>query len=156
MLLVESHKLKNLFYGHPGKFISSLKGRFDPLKMDESEPIQLAQMKCGCWVVLDGNNRIGLILKENPEASMRIIPEKFIRCYPKGQWDEETLKWWNPYPKPFDLVIKYSYEVNKIRKKKSSYKNEEEYKKAIDQFMQVIKRAKHICKDQKNNTIFFI
>ncbi len=33
-------KLKNLCYGHPGKFILSLKGRFDPLKMSKTQPIQ--------------------------------------------------------------------------------------------------------------------
>ena len=98
-ILKEDFPLKNLYYGHPGKCILLLKGRFDPSKMIETEPIQLGQMRCGCWVVLDGNNRIGLILKKNIEASIKIIPKQFITCYLHGQWDESILTWWNPYPK---------------------------------------------------------
>lgn len=126
-ILKNDFMLRNLCYGHPGKFILSLSGRFDPLKMDETQPIQLGQMECGCWIVLDGNNRIGLILKENPGATIKILPDEFVSCSLKGQWDKNTAMWWNPYPKTFGLVMKYSSEINRIRRQKASYKNIEDY-----------------------------
>lgn len=35
-------------------------------------------MKCGGWVVGDGNNRIGLILKANPEETIAEIPKDIL------------------------------------------------------------------------------
>jgi hypothetical protein len=37
-ILGKDFRLKNLCYGHPGKFILSLSGRFDHLKIDETQP----------------------------------------------------------------------------------------------------------------------
>src|SRR6516162_8929441 len=71
-------KLADLMYGHGSKFMCSLSGRFDPEKYSDAPPIQICEMKCGCWVVADGNNRIGLILKKNPEATIGDIPERLI------------------------------------------------------------------------------
>ena len=51
-------KLADLMYGHGSKFMCSLSGRFDPEKYSDAPPIQICEMKCGCWVVADGNNRI--------------------------------------------------------------------------------------------------
>jgi len=137
--------LKNLMYGHPGKFIQSLKGRFDYRKMTVKQPIQIGQLNCGCWTVLDGNNRIGLILKKNINSKLEIIPKRMIKIYPKGEWDEDTFLWWNEYPKTFDTVMRYSAEVNKTRKRKSTFSSEQEYKKEINKFMRIIDKDKHIC-----------
>ena len=72
-------------------------------------------MTCGCWTVQDGNNRVGLILQKEINSKLEIIPERYIRIYPKGEWDEDTFNWWNEYPKTFETVMKYSREINKIK-----------------------------------------
>jgi len=144
-------ELKNLMYGHPGRFIQSLKGQFNIQKMTEKQPIQIGQLTCGCWTVPDGNNRIGLILQKNIDSRLEIIPERYISIYPKGEWDEETFHWWNEYPKTFEIVMKYSKEVNKIRKRKSTFSGDQEYKEEINKFMRIIDKEKHICIDLRLN-----
>ena len=69
-------RLADLMYGHGDRFICHLSGRFDPEKYSDAPPIQICEMKCGCWVVADGNNRVGLILRKNPEATLADIPNK--------------------------------------------------------------------------------
>jgi hypothetical protein len=58
-------------------------------------------MKCGCWIVADGNNRVGLILKKNPEATFADIPKSLLATARFGEWDSEMTDWWNPCPKSF-------------------------------------------------------
>src|SRR5258705_9363432 len=60
-------KLADLMYGHGSEFMCSLSGRFSHEKYPDAPPIQICEMKCGCWIVADGNNRVGLILKKNPD-----------------------------------------------------------------------------------------
>jgi hypothetical protein len=48
-------------------------------------------MKCGCWIVADGNNRVGLILKKNPEATIAEIPERLLATARFGEWDAEMM-----------------------------------------------------------------
>src|SRR5262249_25047179 len=67
-------KLADLMYGHGSKFMCSLSGRFDPEKYPDAPPIQICEMKCGCWIVADGNNRVGLILKKNSKATIADRP----------------------------------------------------------------------------------
>ena len=62
-------------------------------------------MKCGCWIVADGNNRVGLILKKNPEATIADIPERLLATARFGQWDAEMMDWWNPCAKSFREVM---------------------------------------------------
>jgi hypothetical protein len=62
-------------------------------------------MKCGCWIVADGNNRVGLILKKNSEATIVDIPERLLATARFGEWDDETMDWWNPCPKSFREVM---------------------------------------------------
>jgi hypothetical protein len=49
---------------------------------------------CGCWIVADGNNRVGLILKKNPEATIAEIPERLLATVRFGEWDAEMMDWW--------------------------------------------------------------
>jgi hypothetical protein len=35
-------------------------------------------MSLGCWIVVDGNNRVGLILRKNPEATIADIPKSLL------------------------------------------------------------------------------
>ena len=132
-------------YGHPGRFIQSLKGPFDIQKMTEKQPIQIGQLTCGCWTVPDGNNRIGLILKKNIDSRLETIPECCISIYPKGEWDEDTFFWWNEYPKSFETIMRYSKEVYKIRRIKATFLSEQKYKEEIEKFMRIIDKEKHIC-----------
>ena len=87
-------KLADLMCGHGGRFISSLSGRFDPEKYPHAPPIQICEMKCGCWVVADGNSRVGLILRKNPEATLADIPNKLLATAQFGEWDNEMMDWW--------------------------------------------------------------
>ena len=98
-------KLADLMYGHGSKFMCSLPGRFNPEKYSDAPPIQICEMKCGCWIVADGNNRVGLILKKNPEATIADIPERFLATARFGEWDAEMMVWWNPCAKSFREVM---------------------------------------------------
>ena len=53
----------------------------------------------------DGNNRVGLILKKNPEATIADIPERLLATARFGEWDAEMMDWWNPCAKSFREVI---------------------------------------------------
>lgn len=99
-------KLAELMYGHGGRFICRLSGRFDPEKYPDAPPIQICEMKCGCWVVADGNNRVGLILRKNPEATLANIPNKLLTTARFGEWDNETMDWWNPCAQSFRDVMR--------------------------------------------------
>ena len=98
-------KLADLMYGHGSKFMCSLSGRFDPGKYPDEPAIQICEMKCGCWIVTDGNNRVGLILKKNPEATIADIPERLLAIARFGDWDDEMMDWWNPCAKSFREVM---------------------------------------------------
>ncbi len=98
-------KLADLMYGHGSKFMCSLSGRFDPEKYSDAPPIQICEMKCGCWIVADGNNRVGLILKKNAEATIADIPERLLATARFGEWDAEMMDWWNPCAKSFREVM---------------------------------------------------
>jgi hypothetical protein len=98
-------KLNNLMYGHGFNFVCSLSGLFDPEKYSDAPPIQICEMKCGCWIVTDGNNRIGILLKKNPEATIADIPKRLLVTARFGEWDDEVMDWWNPCPKSFREVM---------------------------------------------------
>lgn len=98
-------KLADLMYGHGEKFMSFLHGLFSPDTYPDAPPIQICEMKCGCWVVADGNDRVGLILKENLEATLADISKRLIATYRYGKWDEELMDWWNPCAKSFGEVM---------------------------------------------------
>ena len=98
-------KLADLMYGHGSKFMCSLSGRFDPEKYPDAPPIQICEMECGCWIVADGNNRVGLILKKNPEATIADIPERLLATARFGEFDDEMMDWWNPCAKSFREVM---------------------------------------------------
>lgn len=97
-------RLAELFYGHPGKYIQQLKKPYIPVLASLS-PICLGEMKCGCWIVLDGNNRTGLLLSANPNARVQDYPADSVRIYSQGKWDGETMEWWNPAPRTFAGVM---------------------------------------------------
>jgi len=99
-------KLADLMYGHGGRFICTLSGRFDPEKYSHAPPIQICEMKCGCWVVADGNSRVGLILRKNFEATLADIPNKLLATAQFGEWDNEMMDWWNPCAKSFREVMR--------------------------------------------------
>ena len=98
-------RLAELMYGHGDKYMQSLSGIFEPDKFPDASAIQIGELKCGCWVVADGNNRIGLILRNNPDATLADIPEDLLAIYRYGDWDDDTMHWWNPEPKAFGEVM---------------------------------------------------
>ena len=105
MKLDKDMKLADLMYGHGSKFMCALSGRFNPERFPDAPPIQICEMKCGCWIVADGNNRVGLILKKNPEATIADIPESLLATARFGEWDTEMMDWWNPCAKSFREVM---------------------------------------------------
>src|SRR3990167_7669696 len=119
-MLPDSFRLSNLCYGHEGKYICSLKGRFDPQLVNE--PIQLGQLSCGCWIVLDGNNRIGLILKHNIEAKIGEFPKNIFTFLKNEEFDEGEIYYWNPYPKTFGYILPLSKQLNIVIKNKNHLK----------------------------------
>jgi hypothetical protein len=46
-------------------------------------------MTCGWWIVADGNNRIGLTLRKNPEATIADIPKGLLALARYGEWDSK-------------------------------------------------------------------
>ena len=98
-------KLADLMYGHGSEFMCSLSGRFSHEKYPYAPPIQICEMKCGCWIVADGNNRVGLILKKNPEATIADIPERLLATARFDEWDAEMMDWWNPCARSFGEVM---------------------------------------------------
>ena len=142
-MVSEDFELKYLQYGHPGKLILGIKGAFNIEKM--SQPIILGQMPCNCWAVLDGNNRIGLILKKNQDETIKLIPRDKIVFFSAGQWDYETFSWWNPYPKPFHFVLHYSKIINKIIRNKKTYKSNDKYNSELYSYLCILNEEKHIC-----------
>lgn len=117
MKLEKNMKLADLMYGHGDKFMCHLSGRFNPEKYSDAPPIQICEMRCGCWIVVDGNNRIGLFLRKNPEATIADIPENVLATARFGEWDDALMDWWNPCAKSFGNVM------SKRCKKKPEPKN---------------------------------
>ena len=109
----KNQKIADLLYGHPGKYIQTLKSPFNPTKYPLAPKIQICQLECGCWIVADGNNRIGLVLNQNPNATIADLPSHILSIYEHGDWDEDTMKWWNPAPKTFAKVMALTREKNK-------------------------------------------
>ncbi len=105
MQLDEYTKLADIMYGHGEEFLSFLSGSYDPDKYPDAPPIQLCEMKCGCWIVGDGNNRVGLILKKNPQATLADIPKGMVATFQYGMWDDEMMDWANPFAKSFGAVM---------------------------------------------------
>ena len=106
MKLDKTSRLTDLMYGHGAQYIQSLRGPFAPEQHPSASPIQIGELECGCWVVADGNNRIGLILKRYPGATLADIPPSLLSIPDKGEWDEETMKWWTPEPMTFGQVMR--------------------------------------------------
>ncbi len=105
MRLNKNTKLSELMYGHGDKFIATLPGKFQPEKFPNAPAIQFCELECGCWIVADGNNRVGMILKKNPEATLADVPDGLISIENFGEWDEELMEWWNPCPKSFKVAL---------------------------------------------------
>lgn len=105
MKLNQSTRLADLMYGHGDKYMQSLSGEFEPSKFPNAPAIQVCELKCKCWVVADGNNRVGLILRNNPDATLADIPKDLLSIYKYGDWDDDTMKWWNSEPKTFEEVM---------------------------------------------------
>lgn len=143
MMIPESFKLSLLQYGHPGPIIRRLKGQFDRQKMTNA--IQLGEMACGCWVVLDGNNRIAMILRRDPDATIGALPEDRVLMLRDGEWDDDTLEWWNPNPQSFDFVQRHSAELYRARRNKSGFASGEEYEVEIAHLTDRLTNTPHRC-----------
>jgi len=142
-MLPGSFRLANLCYGHEGKYIRSLKGRFDPTRINE--PIQLGQLSCGCWIVLDGNSRIGLILWHNIEARIEDFPKRMFAFYGCKEYDEREIYYWNPFPKTFGYVLTLSRQLNIVIKIKKEFTKEADYQKEVNRLMSLLTKKKHTC-----------
>jgi len=97
-------RLADLLYGHPGEYVQQFGRKYDP-SLAAGESICLGELTCGCWIVLDGNSRTGLLLSASPNATIADYPEAVLLAYPKGSWDPEVIEWWNPAPKTFAEVM---------------------------------------------------
>jgi hypothetical protein len=139
----DSFKLSDLCCGHEGKYICSLKKRFDPQLVNE--PIQIGKLSCGCWIVLDGNNRIGLILKHNIDAKIGEFPNKIFSFIKNEEFDEEEVYYWNPYPKPFSYILPLSKQLNIVIRNKKTFKSETDYQNEIDRITFLLTNKVHEC-----------
>jgi len=142
-MLPDSYKLADLCCGHEGKYICSLKKRFDPELINK--PIHLLNLSCGCWIVLDGNNRIGLILKNNINARIGDFPKEIFRFLTNQEFDEEEILYWNPYPKQFSYILPLSNELNLVIQNKKSFKNATEYQKEVNRIQALLTKEEHEC-----------
>jgi hypothetical protein len=102
--LSNSTRLADLLYGHPGPYLQRLKRPYDPARATTS-CVCVGELKCGCWIVLDGNNRTGLLLAAHPDATLGDYPKEALLLYPRGTWDTDTMEWWNPAPRTFGEVM---------------------------------------------------
>ena len=144
-MLPKQFRLADLYYGHPGKFIQSLKGPFNSRL--SKEPIQLGELSCACWVILDGNSRVGLILKKDPDATIGEYQKAF--CFFKaGEWDEELIQWWNPYSKTMRKIMQLTKDLNKLIRNKLSFLDQKNYQKLINNLNSQINSENHICISQ--------
>ncbi len=109
--LDQNTKIAHFMYGHPGNFVQRLRGSFAPESHSSAPKIQICQLKCGCWIIADGNSRLGLLLKENPSATISDLPPNIMSTYKYGDWDEDTMNWWNPAPKSIEKTMTLS--INK-------------------------------------------
>lgn len=141
--LPDDFKLLLLCYGHSGPLIRSLKGKFDPEKMDTA--IQLGELDCGCWVVLDGNNRISLILENDLTATLAVLPKDRLLFFRRGEWDREDLEWWNPHPQTFAFVRRHSAEFYKLRRNKRKFRSVALYDAAISKLRDTLENTPHRC-----------
>lgn len=142
-MLPDSFMLSDLYCGHEGKYICSLKGRFDPQLVNE--PIQIGKLSCGCWIVLDGNNRIGLILKHNIDAKIGEFPNKIFSFIKNEEFDEEEVYYWNPYPKPFSYILPLSKQLNIVIRNKKTFKSETDYQNEINRITSLLTKKMHGC-----------
>ena len=146
MMIPETFKLSLLQYGHPGPLIRHLKGRFDRQKMTSA--IQLGEMACGCWMVLDGNNRIAMILRRDPCATIGALPQEHVLFLRDGEWDDDTLVWWNPNPQTFEFVQRHSTEIYRARRNKRGFASIEEYEIEIAHLTDRLRNTLHRCVSQ--------
>ncbi len=139
----DSFRLADLCCGHEGKYTCSLKNRFDPRLVNE--PIQIVKLSCGCLIVLDGNNRIGLILKYNIDAKIGDFPNKIFSFIKNEEFDVEEIYYWNPYPKPFSYILPLSKELNIVIRNKKSFKCETNYKNEVNRITSLLTKKMHEC-----------
>ena len=145
-MLPDSFRLADLCYGHEGKYICSLKGRFDPQLV--SDPIQLGELSCGCWIVLDGNNRIGLILKGNIDARIGDFPKNIFTFLKNEEFDEGEIYYWVQYPKSYDYILPLSKQLNIAIRNKKSFNNDRDYHKEVNRITSLLTRKMHECHAQ--------
>jgi hypothetical protein len=141
-MLPDPFRLSNLCCGHEGKFICSLKGRFDPQLVNE--PIQLGQLSSGYWIVLDGNNRIGLILKHNIEAKIGEFPKNIFSFFMNEDFDEREIFFWNPYPKTFGYILSLSKQLNIVIRNKKTFKNEADYQNEVNKINSLLTKKRYL------------
>jgi hypothetical protein len=150
-MLPDSFRLADLCYGHEGKYICSLKGRFDPQLV--SDPIQLGELSCGCWIVLDGNNRIGLILKGNIDARIGDFPKNIFTFLKNEEFDEGEIYYWVQYPKSYDYILPLSKQLNIAIRNKKSFNNDRDYHKEVNRITSLLTRKMHECHAQTVNRL---
>ncbi len=142
-ILADDFKLSLLCYGHPGPLIRSLRGKFDPTQMDTA--IQLGELSCGCWVVLDGNNRIAMILETNPMATVAVLPKNRLLLFKDGEWDRNDLEWCHPNPQTFEFVREHSAEFYKTQRSKRQFKSAARYEAEIVRLRDLLENTQHRC-----------
>jgi len=140
----DDFNLSWLCCSHRGPLICSLRGKFDSTKMDTA--IQLGALPCGCWVVLDGNNRVALILKNNASATMAALPKERLLVFRDGEWDRSLQEWWNPNPQPFDFVREYSAVFYRVQRNKRRFESVAHYEAEIKRLRNILEHTPHQCK----------
>jgi hypothetical protein len=104
--------------------------------------IQLGELPCGCWVVLDGNNRIALVLEKDPKATVAVLPRRWLLLFQDGEWDRE----WSPQnPQPFEFVRTHSTEFYRVQRNKRQFKSLAAYQAEVARLRKVLDKTPHQC-----------
>jgi hypothetical protein len=108
--------------------------------------IQLGALPCGCWVVLDGNHRVALILKNDASATMAALPKERLLVFRDGEWDRSLQEWWNPHPQPFDFVREHSAVFYRVQRNKRRFESAAHYEAEIKRWRNILEHTPHQCK----------
>ncbi len=85
------------------------------------------------------------MIKKNPNAIMGDYDEKLFCLFNVGEWDEELMQWWNPYPKAMGEIMTLSKELNRTMRNKSSFVGQKKYQALIENLNSQINSENHIC-----------
>ena len=65
--------------------------------------------------------------------------------YRSREYDEEELRYWNPFLKTFGYVLPLSKQLNTIIKNKREFIMEADYQREVNRLKSLLTKKKHTC-----------